>query len=390
MNPNEHYQNGFKWIATILGSLVLFSIISVQLDLDRKFAGLFFSESEGWYLQNAQPWRFLWQYGTIPGFALSIFALLGYFICQAKKRYRHWRNYLLLIFLTSILGAGLLVNTVLKPYWGRPRPCQTIEFGGLLEYRPMHTPGEPGRGKSFAGGHSTMGFIFVTLFFFYRKSRTVAFFGLVVGLVVGSMLSLARIVQGAHFLSDNVWSLGIILLTSTWLYYFVLCIPTYKQRSHTPLPLKKKLIIGGCLTVAIAGAAFFNYFKQPYYNSYQRKFHVNPRVTGLTVLINENPERQSILYKNIDQGHLIIHSHGVGRSTAKRTIQFQKQIKSSMMIIKTHLTREGFFSELDHDLELWLPKYLEPIASNVDIISTMSDVSKTPTVEKCGDFRKAS
>jgi membrane-associated PAP2 superfamily phosphatase len=46
-----------------------------------------------------------------------------------------------------------------------------------------------------------------------RRPRAAAL-GLVAGLVAGSILSMQRIVVGAHFLSDCVWSAGIIYLTA--------------------------------------------------------------------------------------------------------------------------------------------------------------------------------
>lgn len=225
MKKTTYCRQGYIKMAAIFGGLLLLSALIIHWDLDRRIAGRFFSNISGWYLGNNQPWRFLYHYGTIPGILLTVMALVGYLACLIKKRYRHWQHYFLLIVLTSVIGSGILVNAILKPYWGRPRPRETIEFGGALKYQPMYIPGEPGFGSSFTCGHSTMGFIFITLFFFYRRSRALAIGGLIAGLAIGSLLSLVRILQGAHYLSDSIWSFGIILLTATWLYYFVLRIP---------------------------------------------------------------------------------------------------------------------------------------------------------------------
>jgi membrane-associated phospholipid phosphatase len=40
-----------------------------------------------------------------------------------------------------LLGPGLLVNGILKTYWGRPRPAQVIEFGGTLPFVNWWDPG---------------------------------------------------------------------------------------------------------------------------------------------------------------------------------------------------------------------------------------------------------
>ena len=368
MTPDVHYRNGFKWMATILGGLVVFSAVIVQLDLDRRVAGLFFSETNGWYLANNQPWLFLSQYGTIPGIALSILALMGYFVCQIKEHYRPLRNYFLLIVLTSVLGAGLLVNAVLKPYWGRPRPIQTVEFGGVLEYRPMYAPGEPGRGRSFTAGHSTMGFLFVTLIFFYRKSRTVAYGGLAFGLIAGGLLSAARILQGAHYLSDNIWSLGIILLTATGLYYFALRIPLSRLKPSLPLSNPKKILLGCFVAVLIAAMFFCFLTRRPYYNLYQRRFAVNSRLTQINVWINTPLEKKTVRFKDIDRGRMFLHSHGFGQPAANRAVQFANRVKGSALNIKAHITQRGFFAELDHQVELWLPKSIEKMAE-VHVVS---------------------
>ena len=52
-----------------------------------------------------------------------------------------------------------------------------------------------------------------------------AILGGTAGLGYGGLMSITRVVQGAHFAADTVWSLGIMALTAQVLYYFVLRIP---------------------------------------------------------------------------------------------------------------------------------------------------------------------
>ena len=41
------------------------------------------------------------------------------------------------------------------------------------------------------------------------------------GLLFGVLMSVARITQGAHFLSDTLWSWGMVQLTAVALYYLL-------------------------------------------------------------------------------------------------------------------------------------------------------------------------
>lgn len=221
------------WVYLGAFSLVLLglTLLIIFFDLDREVADLFYTASRGWFLGDKQPWHFLYHWGTIPGLLLSLVSLAAWIYCAWQGRGLRWERYWLLMLLTSLLGAGLMVNALLKPYWGRPRPKQVVEYGGRFEYRHVTSPAIPGQGKSFACGHSTMGFLFCAFIFFKRRNRPLAVYGTLFGLGLGLGLSLARIVQGAHFVSDTLWSFGTMMLISGILYYFVLRIPSQETVS---------------------------------------------------------------------------------------------------------------------------------------------------------------
>ncbi len=46
-------------------------------------------------------------------------------------------------------------------------------------------------------------------FVFRRKNRRLAYVGLTVGLLFGSIFTFGQLVRGAHFLSHNLWSAGV-------------------------------------------------------------------------------------------------------------------------------------------------------------------------------------
>jgi membrane-associated PAP2 superfamily phosphatase len=55
-----------------------------------------------------------------------------------------------------------------------------------------------------------MGFLFITLACFRSCFRGQALFGAAIGILYGSLIGLGRIVQGGHFFTDILFSLGII------------------------------------------------------------------------------------------------------------------------------------------------------------------------------------
>jgi lipid A 4'-phosphatase len=226
MTGNTPYRlKGWIFLGIVATALLLFTWIIIGLDLDRRIAARFYDASRGWYLADEQPWRWLYRYGTIPGFLLSFAALAGWLRSLSLPRLNYLHRYFLVIVLTAILGPGVLINGILKNVWSRPRPRQVMEFGGRLNYRHPHQPGPPGNGQSFPCGHCSMGFLFCSLMVFRKRKAWIAYTGGAFGLLLGGALSAARMVQGGHFLSDTLWSMGILLMLPIALYFVVLRIP---------------------------------------------------------------------------------------------------------------------------------------------------------------------
>jgi membrane-associated PAP2 superfamily phosphatase len=184
--------------------------------LDRRVASIFYHPDTGWYLKHSQPWEFLYQYGPLPGLVMSVLALVGFGLTARHrlKRLYCFRKQMLVIGLTCLLGAGFIVNGVLKPGWGRPRPRETVGFGGTLEFRHPFQPGIPGQGESFPSGHASMGYLFVSLACLGSRHRGQVFSGIAIGILYGSLIGLGRIVQGGHFLTDILWSFGIVSIVA--------------------------------------------------------------------------------------------------------------------------------------------------------------------------------
>jgi membrane-associated PAP2 superfamily phosphatase len=201
--------------------LVLATMIIAATNADLKLSSLFCIGGK-WPVGDQQPWHLLYLLDRGPSIALGVFGLGAAIIgCLYKHRSSWIKPGLFLVILLAI-GPGIVVNVVFKEYWGRPRPRENVQFGGKKEFLQPWQKGIAHQGRSFPSGHSSAAFYLSSPFFIYRRSnpRTAAWW-LTGGLVFGVLMSIARITQGAHFLSDTLWGWGMVHLTAITLYYLL-------------------------------------------------------------------------------------------------------------------------------------------------------------------------
>ena len=134
------------------------------------------------------------------------------------------RRVALYLLLSLAIGPGVIVNLILKDYWGRPRPSTILEFGGPHHYvRPMLMSNYCDHNCSFPSGHAALGFWAVSFALLvpppWRRTALFAAF------LAGSIVGFIRIGQGGHFLSDVVFSAIITISVSAWLHGRLLPLP---------------------------------------------------------------------------------------------------------------------------------------------------------------------
>lgn len=181
---------------------------------------------KGHFVQNG--WlQFFFDYGELPAWLFAIASLAIILLCFIDKRLTPWKKPALAFLLAIAVGAGLITNFLLKHFWLRPRPRQLIEFGGFAIYHPFWirmTETSPEPGRSFPCGHCTMGFVFFILCLIgLRMQRKGVFYtGIALTILLGIGLSLLRIVQGGHFVSDTLAAALIMWLCAigadAWVY----------------------------------------------------------------------------------------------------------------------------------------------------------------------------
>jgi lipid A 4'-phosphatase len=122
------------------------------------------------------------------------------------------------LFLVLIVGAGLIVNVTFKDNFGRARPRDVAEFGGLKQFTPAFVVSrECSTNCSFSSGDGAAGFFSLALALALSRRRAI----FLAGLAFGAVVSLARISSGAHFFSDTVVSFFVMLTVADVLYYYV-------------------------------------------------------------------------------------------------------------------------------------------------------------------------
>jgi lipid A 4'-phosphatase len=208
------------WIplAVLFLATIIFRFTDVDLLLSRQFfvdQGHSYKQSNAhWPLRVAEPWKSLYTLGVYPAWIIGMGGLLVFLISFLWARLKPLRDAGLFFALMLALGPGLLINGVLKPFWGRPRPNDTIPFNGQQSYLPVGEIGNSSDGASFPSGHASMGFyLMAPAFVLYRRRPGPAALFLALGLAGGTIMGLARIVAGSHFTSDVIWSAGVVYFT---------------------------------------------------------------------------------------------------------------------------------------------------------------------------------
>lgn len=157
---------------------------------------------------------------------LAALAIAGIVASVAVSRLRAWRAPLVYLVLAMALSTSLVAP--LKTATGVHCPWSLSEFGGEETYTPLLSPRAPASkpGRCWPGGHASAGFSLLALYFALRDRRPRgARIALGIALGLGTLLSVGRMMQGAHFLSHNVWTL---------LFDWTICVACYRWMLYRP------------------------------------------------------------------------------------------------------------------------------------------------------------
>ena len=219
----EHRGNSkFRTIRQILAyavlpilTLVVATIVIREFDLDRIVSGLCYQEGR-WVGENNTVFTFLYQYGEFPGLILGVAGCCWGIAGLTSSNKSTWKIYGFFLAVALIIGPGIIVNGLFKPYWSRPRPLQVTEFGGDEKFVNALQASEANSCRSFPSGHASIAFYLIAPgFICLRRNRNWSAFWFLLGVSYGGFIGMIRIAQGSHFLSDIVWAAGIVYLSCT-------------------------------------------------------------------------------------------------------------------------------------------------------------------------------
>lgn len=203
------------WAFMIISSLAF--VLFPEIDL--YVMGLFYTEAEGFYLNDTLFEKFFY-YSVAPMLFTLFIGGLGLWLYNrlAKKSVLNFtgRQFLYIILVGSI-GSGLIVNEILKKNWGRQRPAYVTQFGGVKKFTPAFVISDQD-GNSFSCGHGSGAFVLIAVALLFRRHKK-----LVMGAVLayGFAVSFARIIAGGHFFSDVMVSFFIMWIVAKVLYYLM-------------------------------------------------------------------------------------------------------------------------------------------------------------------------
>ena len=215
-SPLRSYLN-LRRTRVMLGCFLAASVLLVTFSgIDIRFSRLFFDQ--GFTMAN-QAWAAL-LHASVDWFIYGSVASIGVaYAFNRLARRNLWGMdgkkvvYLLLVL---ALGAGLIVNGILKEGFGRARPKDIVEFGGTAHFTPAYFVSDAcDHNCAFSCGDCAGAFF--ALAFAMAISRKRAVVAAAVG--YGVLVSASRIASGSHFLSDTIVSFFVMLIISDALYY---------------------------------------------------------------------------------------------------------------------------------------------------------------------------
>jgi len=197
--------------------LVLLALVSLGFvlfpKLDLAFSGLFYESATGFFQRHAEAVETVRSAGRIATwvFVIAVASLLPIKVLFPRSRLLMAPRKILFVLIAFALGPGLIVNLILKDFWGRARPREILEFGGEATFSPAWwISSECHLNCSFVSGEAASAFCLVALAFVVsEKWRSVT---AIATIAFAAAVSFARIAAGAHFLSDVLIAWLVVLL----------------------------------------------------------------------------------------------------------------------------------------------------------------------------------
>jgi membrane-associated PAP2 superfamily phosphatase len=213
-----------RHLAPVLPAVAILLVLETTT-LDSTISGWFFDPVAGVfplrYSHALEVVGHQWARKAVVGVGCFIFAL-WLLSCALPELKPHRR---LLLFLSLAMAFAPLTVAVLKATSVRHCPWSLQEYGGIAAHLSLFASPPHGSppGHCFPGGHASAGYCLLAFYFagYALGNQRMAAAGLLGGLTAGTAFGMARVAQGAHFLSHNLWSAFVCWLVMVGVYVLV-------------------------------------------------------------------------------------------------------------------------------------------------------------------------
>ena len=203
INSNYFYLSIVVFILSIL-------YVSVGNSIDVYISSLFYEGNQKFFIESFSLTSVLARKIFLPLLIVYIF------ICPILSLYSPIKNIffgykfifkdIIFIFSSVFFNLIIIVNVLLKGFWGRARPNDILELGGKDNFSAWFQYSDACNSNcSFVSGDASVGFSLIVLYLI-TKNRLFFWLSLLSGIILGAV----RISEGGHFFSDILMS-GIII-----------------------------------------------------------------------------------------------------------------------------------------------------------------------------------
>lgn len=147
-----------------------------------------------------------------------IIPMIFYVIFTWNKDWKKYRNLAGIISLLAIINPLILIQ-IIKIFWGRVRFRDLTP--GFVDYTPWFLPQGITGNRSFPSGHTVMGWMFLPLLIAVKDRKNTDLIKILSSFLIfgwGIFVGLSRIVIGAHYASDVLFSTGMSSVITILLY----------------------------------------------------------------------------------------------------------------------------------------------------------------------------
>ncbi|MCF7920597.1 MAG: phosphatase PAP2 family protein [Candidatus Cloacimonetes bacterium] len=344
-------------VIIVLILLLVSTLLFIFSNLDNALLKYFWNAENGWFLAELPPWLQIREYSSIPALFIAIGAIFLFILGLNVRKFEKYRKHCLYLILLMLLAPGLIVNTILKENFGRPRPRDTIQFNGKYNYEKPLVYDTASPGKSFPCGHASMGFYFFAFYILNRK-RNKKFARAAFGITLfwGGLIGLTRMVQGAHYLSDVIWSAFICYLSALWLYHIFRFENEFYFVPRSGISSGKKRVFTIIASILMVLIIFAVTLATPV-----NKWHT---VNTVNILLNNSNsleidlllEPAEIEIIRADSLFIRWNYQGFGAPKSRLRSLEEASLIDSTYFLSVKQYKVGFFTEFQQNIKIYLPK----------------------------------